>query len=420
MEPMDRPRASQTGKRKIRLLLYVVLTLSLVIGITVSLSHLDPAPPRVDRANVWIDTVRKGPLVIQVRGSGKLVPEVARWIPARTQGRVQQLVVRPGATVRAGSIIVVLSNPELQRELLDAQLQLKASDAQYQSLQIQLESQLLTQRAAAASIEAEFHQAKLQADLNEQLAREGLISDLNLKLSRVRSRELETRYQLEDERLRIASKSIEAQLEVHQAEKEQLRALYELRLRQVEDLKVKPGFEGVVQQIPVEEGQQVLAGTNLARVAVPGRLKAEIRIPETQAKDIQPNLPATIDTHADLMAGTVVRIDPAAQQGTVRVDIQLEGTLPKSARPDLTVDGTIDLERLQEVLYVGRPAYSQSNTRVSLFKLVEEGEFAVRTPVQLGRATVTAVEIRQGLQEGDQVILSDTSQWENIDRIELD
>ena len=295
------------------------------------------------------------------------MPEEARWIPTRTQGRIQQLVVRPGATARAGSVIVVLSNPELERERVDTELQLKAANAQYQNLQIQLESQLLAQRAAAASIEAEFHQAKLQADLDEQLAMEGLIPDLNLKLSRVRSRELETRNQLEEERLNIASKSIKAQLEVQQAKIEQLRALYELRLRQVEDLKVRPGFEGVVQQILVDEGQQVLAGTNLARVAVPGRFKAEIRIPETQAKDLQPNLAATIDTHTDLIVGTVVRIDPSARQRTVRVDVQLEGTLPKSARPDLTVDGTIELERLQKVLYVGRPAYEIERS-VSFFK----------------------------------------------------
>jgi HlyD family secretion protein len=417
---MDIPRPSSVRKKRIRQTVYGLGILTVVSVVTLGLSRLKPAAPTVERATVWTDTVKRGEMLRQVRGLGTLVPEEIRWIPAVTEGRVERIVIRPGAVVQADSVILELSNPDLQRQVLDAEWQVKAAEAELTNLRVQLQSQLLNQRAAAATVEADYRQAKLQAEVDEQLTKDGLTSELNLKRSKVRAEELATRVELDHKRLEIASEAVQAQLAVQQAKVEQLRALYELRRSQSEALHVRAGVEGVLQQVPVEVGQQVAPGANLARVADPRRLKAEIKIPEVQAKDVQIGLKASIDTHNGVVPGHVVRIDPAVQNGTVTVDVTLDGALPQGARPDLSVDGTIEIERLADVLYVGRPVHGQPDSVVGLFKVVEGGKAAVRVPVKLGRSSVSTIEVLEGLQVGDQVILSDMSAWDAFDRIRLD
>ena len=416
---MDIQRKGIGRKKRIRRIIYGTGGLVVVLLITLGLSRLEPAAPSVERATVWMDTVKRGEMIRQVRGTGTLVPEEIRWIPAVTEGRVERRVVLPGAEVQPDTIILELSNPELVQTALAAEMDLKRSEAEYANLRVQLESQAMTQRAGAAAIESEYIQAKLQAESDQELADAGLISELIVRQSTARANSLTTRHQLEQQRLAIVSKSVEAQLEAKQAEVEQRRALYNLRRRQVQALRVRAGIAGILQQLPVEVGQQVTPGFNLARVAVPGQLKAELRIPETQARDIRVGLPASIDTRNGVVAGRVMRVDPAAQNGTVTVDVSLERPYPRGTRPNLSVDGTIELERLEDVLYLGRPAYGQPNSTVGLFKLLEDGKTAVRVRVKLGRGSVTTFEIVEGLQVGDQVILSDTSAWDAFDRIRL-
>jgi HlyD family secretion protein len=358
-------------------------------------------------------------MLVQVHGLGTLVPEEIRWIPALTEGRVERLRLLPGAEVRPETILLDLSNSELELELVDAQSQLKAAEAEYADLQVSLESERLDQVAAAAKVQAEYHQAKLKADRDEILAREGLTPDLTLKLSQVTAQELGNRYNIENKRLEIYAESIKAQLEAQKAKVDRYRALYELRRNQVEALHVKAGTEGVLQQLPVERGQTVVPGTNLARVAEPKRLKAELKIPETQAKDIMIGQPATIDTRNGIIPGKVVRIDPAAQNGTVTVDVALEGDLPRGARPDLSVDGTVELERLADVLSVSRPVQVQPESQVTLFKIDPDGRGAMRVKVRLGLGSVDRIEILEGLNVGDKVLLSDMSAWDGYDRIRL-
>jgi HlyD family secretion protein len=355
----------------------------------------------------------------QVRGLGTLVPEEIRWIPAQTQGRVERLVTLPGTEVKADTIVLELSNPEVELQALDAEAQLRAAEAAYIELKVRLNSQRLDQEAAAARVQAEFSQAKMQADRDAQLAEAGLIADITQKLSRVSADELANRHRVEQERLAIAGESVTAQLAVQKTRVDQAHALARVRRDQVQALKVRAGIDGVLQQVPVEVGQQVAPGTNLARVAQPARLKAVVRVPETQAKDVQIGQVAEVDTRNGIVAGRVARVDPAVQNGTVTVDIALTGQLPKGARPDLTVDGTIELERLTDVVFVGRPAQGQPESQVSLFRLEADGVHASRVKVTLGRASVSTVEVREGLQPGEQVILSDTSAWDANDRIRL-
>lgn len=417
---MDIIRPDAAKKRRRRRILYGGIALGAVLLITAALSRLEPAAPSVNRSTVWMDTVKRGSMLRQVRGPGTLVPVEIRWIAARTDGRVERKLALPGIQVQADTVLLEMSNPELEQAALDAEFQLRAAEAQYQDLKVRLQSQLLTQKAAAAGIQAEFSQARLQAEADQELHDQGIIGDLTLKLSQVRAEELATRNELEQERLTIASESVDAQLAAERARLEQFRALYELRRSQVRALKVRAGIDGVLQQVPVEVGQQVTPGTNLARVARPENLKAELRIAETQAKDIEVGQRAVIDTRNGFIEGKVIRIDPAVIEGTVTVDVGLEGELPKGARPDLSVDGTIELERLEDVLYVGRPAYGQSESTVGLFKLGLDGETATRVQVRLGRSSVNTIEIVEGLEEGDRVILSDTNQWDAYDRIRLD
>lgn len=416
---MDIVRPELAQKRRKKRIVYTVAVTLVVVAVTLILSQLEPAAPTVSANTVYTDIVKRGEMLRQVRGLGTLVPEEIRWIPAVTQGVVEQIVLRPGAEVRPDSVILILSNPELERQVLDAELQLKAAEAQFENLKVQLESQLLTQRAAAATVQAEYRQARMQVEVDEQLAKEGLISELNLKQSRVRAEELAVRHELEQKRLAIATQAVESQLEVQRATVEQQRALYVQRKRELDQLRVRPGMHGVLQQVAVEVGQQVTPGTNLARVADPSRLKAEIRIPETQAKDVVIGQKAAIDTRNGIVPGHVSRVDPAVREGTVLVDVALEGSLPQGARPDLSVDGTIEIERLTDVLYVGRPVHGQPNSTISLFKLLPNSNEAVRVQVRLGRSSVNTIEILEGLQEGDRVILSDMSAQDAYDRIRL-
>lgn len=416
---MDIARPDVARKRRIKRIIYGVIAAVAVIGVSFAISSLEPAPPSVDRSVVLVDTVQRGELLRQVRGLGTLVPEDIRWIAAITQGRVERIVLRPGAIVTPDSVILELSNPELERQVLDAEWQLKGAEASYQNLKVQLESQLLNQRAAAATVQAEYHQAKLQAEVDEQLARDGLTSELNLRRSKLRAEEFETRWDLEQKRLAIAAEAVEAQLAVQRATVEQQRALYAQRSRERDMLRVRASIRGVLQLVPVEVGQQVAPGTNLARVADPTQLKAEVRIAETQAKDVGIGQTAVVDTRNGTVPGRVVRIDPAVRDGAVLVDISLEGALPAGARPDLSVDGTIEIERLPDVLYVGRPVHGQPNSTVGLFKLIPGTRDAVRVRVQLGRSSVNRIEVVAGLERGDQVVLSDMTQWDAHDRIRL-
>jgi HlyD family secretion protein len=416
---VDIARGPEVKRRKrIRQSVYAVSALTVIILITIGVSRLKPAAPTVDRQTVWIDKVQRGPMLRQVRGSGTLVPEEIRWIPATTQGRVERIILRSGAQVTPTTIILELSNPELEQSVLGEQLAYKSAQAQFESRKAELESELLNQRAGTARVEAEFRQAALQLEANETLWKDQLISEIQLKQSRSQAQELKNRFEIEQKRLEIASQNINAQLAPQQAEVDRLRTLYELRRRQLDELKVRAGIAGTLQVVPVEVGQQVQAGTNVARVANPKSLKAELRIAETQTKDIAIGQVASIDTRNGIVEGKVSRIDANATNGTVGVDVTLSGELPSGARPDLSVDGTVELERLTNVVFVGRPAFGQEQSTVGLFKLLEGGE-AVRVNVKLGRSSVNTIEILEGLRPGDQVILSDMSQFDSFDRVRL-
>jgi HlyD family secretion protein len=416
---VDIARGPEVKRRKrIRQVVYAVSALTVIILITIGVSRLKPAAPTVDRQTVWIDKVQRGDMLRQVRGSGTLVPEEIRWIPATTQGRVERIILRSGAQVTPATIILELSNPELEQSVLSDQLAYKAGQAEYESRKAELESELLNQRAGVARVEAEYRQAALQLEANETLWKDQLISEIQLKQSRSQAQELQNRFEIEQKRLEIASQNIKAQLAPQQAEVDKLRTLYELRRRQLDDLKVRAGIAGTLQVVPVEVGQQVQAGTNVARVANPKTLKAELRIAETQTKDITIGQVASIDTRNGIVEGKVSRIDANATNGTVGVDVTLIGELPPGARPDLSVDGTIDLERLTNIVFVGRPAFGQEQSTVGLFRLIEGGE-AVRVNVKLGKSSVNTIEILEGLKPGDQVILSDMSQFDSFDRVRL-
>ena len=417
---MDIARPDIARKRKFRRSFYAVLAVVAVSLITVAVSRLQPAAPRVDRDAIYLDTVGRGPMVRQVRGVGTLVPEQIRWIPATTDGNVERIVIQPGAVITPETIVVELNNPELEQTALEAQLNLDAGRARYSNRRVEVERSLLEQRAALASTEAQLIGARLQAEADGQLAELGLISSIQLRQSQAKEDEYETRYALEQERLELAVATVDAQLAVEQAEVDRLRTLHELRLQQVDDLRVRAGMHGVLQQVPLDEGQRVTAGTNLARVGDPTVLKAELRIAETQAKDVQVGQQASIDTRNGVIPGHVTRIDPAVENGTVLVDVALDGGLPRGARPDLTVDGTIELERLEDVIFVGRPVFGQENSVVSLFRIEPDGSHATRARVGLGRASVNTIEVLEGLQPGDRVVLSDMSTWDQFDRVRLD
>lgn len=416
---MDVPKQGARRKKIIRrtiLGLAVVVTIPLI---TWGLSRLKPAAPSVERSTLWTDSVKRGPMLRQVRGLGTLVPEEILWIPAVNEGRVDKILLRPGAQVREKTLLMVLSNPELELAAEDLKWQVKIAEANLKDLRVKLETSRLDLRAAVARVESEFVQAKLKAERDEALGKEGLAPDLNIKLSRAASEEAGKRLEIDNKRLEISGASAEAQLAAQQVQIEKLRAAYELKKQQVENLKIRAGADGVLQQVPVEVGQRLAAGTILAKVAQPERLKAEIKIPETLAKDVMIGQAAQVDTHNGVIPGSVARIDPAAVNGNVTVDIRLEGKLPAGARPDLSVDGTVELERLTDVLYVQRPVFGQPNSLIGLFRLSSDGKEATRVQVRIGRVSVQTVEVLEGLKIGDEVVLSDMSAWDGHDRLRL-
>jgi len=416
---VDIARPDSLKRKRARQLKYGVSAIVVVLVMGVGVSRLKPAAPGVDRATLWIDTVQRGSMIRQVRGTGTLVPEDIRWIPSTTSGRVERIIVKPGTEVSPGTIILELSNPALEQELNDAQLKVKSAEASLSNLRVQLETSHLQQVASTAIIEADYKKASLQAEINTQLADKQLVSKLTLQQSQLDKDLLESRLSIAKQQLTKDEESIEARLLVQQSDLEQIRAVMRLKQRQFDELRVRAGLEGVLQLVPVEVGQQVGPGTNLARVANPSRLKAELKIAETQAKDILIGQPVSIDTRNGLVDGKVARIDPSVQNGTVTVDVTLDGALPKgAARPDQTVDGTIELERLTDVLFVGRPALGQEQSTVGVFKLDPDGT-ASRTQAKIGRMSVDKVELVSGLHAGDQVVLSDMSAWDAYDRVRL-
>jgi HlyD family secretion protein len=410
---------SYAKNKKIRRAVFAGVGVLVIVLVSVVLAQMKPAAPTVERATVWVDTVKRGSMVRQVRGLGTLVPEDTRWLPARTAGRVERIVLRPGAQVNPSSVILELSDPQVEQEAINARLALQSAEASLANLRVQLQNEFLTQQANAATVKSDYTQARLQADVNEELAKEKLISELVRKQSQVRSEELKERDEIEQKRLATARESIEARIRVQQAAVDQARAISALQESRLDALKVRPGFAGVLQQVPVEVGQQVAPGANLARVADPSRLKAELRIAETQAKDIEIGQQAQVDTRNGIIPGRVSRKDPAATNGTVTVDVALEGALPRGAVPDLSVDGTVELERLENVMYVGRPAFGQELSTVGLFKLTGDSGEAQRVQVKLGRSSVNTIEVQSGLGVGDQVVLSDMSAWDAFDRVRL-
>ncbi len=418
---MDIIREDVSEKKRKKRIVMAVAGAGAILLITLGLSRLKPAAPTVEKSTVWMDTVKRGPMVRQVRGPGSLVVESSgiRVLSAATEGRVERLLLEPGALVQPDTVILEMSNPELHRDALDAEAALKAGQAELMNSRVRVQREMLDQKAQAASVESDFHQAELQAQTNEGLYKEGLVASLLLKLSQVRADELKTRNALEKERLAIAADSAKAQLEAAEAHFQQLKVSADLMRSQMEALKVQAGIPGVLQEIPVQVGQLTTPGTMLAKVVQPNKLKAQLKIAETQARDIAIGQPAAIDTRNGIVPGKVSRVDPSSQNGTVTVDVALEGELPLGARPDLSVDGTIELDRLKDALYVGRPAFGQEKSLVGLFLVNEDGDEAVRVKVKLGKSSVNTVEIIEGLKPGDRVILSDMSAWDAHDRVRL-
>ncbi|MEX1128494.1 MAG: HlyD family efflux transporter periplasmic adaptor subunit [Vicinamibacterales bacterium] len=417
MVDIARP-ASVAKKKKIRRMIMATVVLVVIAGVSYGVAQLKPAAPGVDRAAVWVAKVERGPMLRLVRGSGTLVPEDIRWINTNTQGRVERILLRPGAQVTPTSVILELSNPQLQQAVQDARLAHQSALAAHENRKAELERQLLNQEADLATAETNYNNAKLNLEAQEALLEDGLVSELQVKQFRSQTADLKNRLAISLKQLDNTKKGIKSQLAPQEADVTQRLAQYQLRLQEQEDLKVKAGMAGVLSQVPVEVGQQVGPGTNLARVADPTRLKAEVRIAETQTKDIRIGQVAEVDTRNGIIQGKVMRIDPTATGGTVGVDISLEGELPPGARPDLSVDGTITLEKLADVIKVGRPAFGQENSEVLLFKLDGKGE-AHRVKVRLGRSSVNEIEVLEGLQPGDEVILSDMSAHDAYDRIRL-
>jgi HlyD family secretion protein len=416
---MDIAIAQNPRAKTIRRLLLATLALLAVAGISFGLTRLRPAAPSVDGASLFSDTVKRGDLLRAVHGVGTLVPEDIQWIPALNTARVSKIILHPGATVKTDSIILELTNPELQRDTLDAEYQLKAAEAQFLSVKAQMGSDILNQKAAAAAVRSEYEQSKIQHAVDEKMVAQELGAAVTAQLSKVKEDQLAIRAQLEEARSKNAEETAEAKIAAEKSHVDQQRALYNLRRSQLEALHVRAGINGVLQLVPVEVGQSVAPGTNLARVADPKKLKAEIKIAETQANELSPGMKSTIDTRNGVVIGRVARIDPSVQNGTVTVDVSFDGPLPNGARPDLSVDGTVEIENLKNVLYVGRPSFGQPQSTVGLFKVGDDGVEATRTTVKLGRFSVSSVEVLQGLKEGDRVILSDTSAWSSYERIRL-
>lgn len=427
---MDVQRQGVRKRKAIRLVSGLAILLVAAVGALYGVSHLQPALPPVDAGTVWPDTVKRGPMLRQVHGIGSLVPEDVAWISAVTDGRVEKIHIQPGTLVKPDTVILELSNPTLTEAMLAAEFDLRQAEANLTDLNVTLQGTTFDKQAAAAQVTSDYNQAKLEADRDRQLASYGLIPQLELKLSQNKAQQLEYRNQLEVKRLGILSQSVEAQLAAQRVKIEQLKSMLALRRQQVEQLRVHAGVAGMLQQLgnattaagnapPLEPGQNVTAGSILAKVAQQDKLKAQIKITETEAKDIAIGQPASIDTRNGVIPGRVTRIDPAAVNGTVLVDVGLVGTLPAGARPDLSVDGTVDIERLNDVVYVGRPTVGQPHSTATLFRYDADGKTATRVTVKLGRASVNTIEVLEGLKVGDKVILSDMSAQDSHERIRL-
>lgn len=418
---MDIPRTGARRRKIIRWTAFTAVVVAVLLAGFLTIPRLKPAAPGVEMSTLWPDTVKRGPMLREVRGLGTLVPEESMLIPATTDGRVQRILIRPGTPVKADSVVMILTSQELDTALLSAEYTLKAAEADYENLKVTLEKSKIDMQATAAQVGADYNTATLKADRDAALAKEGLFSEVDAKISTVTAEELKGRYELEKQRLAINAQAEEAQLAAQKVKVEQLRADYNLKKSQVDQLRVRAGVEGMLQQLPtpVEEGQKVTAGTPLAKVSQPSKLKAELKIAETQVKDISIGQSASIDTRNGLIEGHVSRIDPSILNGTVTVDVSLKGPLPPAARPDLSVDGTIQLEKLDDVVYVGRPVFGQQDAVVQLFRVEPDGKYANKVKVAFGKSSVNTIEVKDGLQVGDKVILSDMSAYDSYDRIRL-
>jgi multidrug resistance efflux pump len=420
---MDVARPDLARKKRRRRILLSAVAVAGLAAVTLGLSQLKPAAPSVERSSLLTDTVKRGEMLRQVRGNGTLVPEQIQFVQSETEGRVERILVKPGAEVTADTVLLELSNPELKQAAFDAEYQLAAGEAQLTKLRVQLESDRLTQKAAVATLKSDTEQAQLIAQADANLAKQGLVPVLTAKQSRAKADDLLSRVSIEEERLAIAAQSATAQVAAAQAELEKNRALLALKRRQLAALRVQAGIDGVLQQVgdlqPLQQGQRISPSATLAKIVQPSKLKAEIKIAETQAKDVLIGQVAAIDTRNGVIPGRVIRVDPSVVNGTVTVDVKLEGALPRGARPDLSVDGVIELERLNDVLYVGRPVQSQADSTVGLFKVVDGGRGAVRIAVKFGHTSVSTIEVQQGLQAGEQIILNDMSAWDGHDRVKL-
>jgi HlyD family secretion protein len=418
---MDIARPDIKAKKNRRRVVTIAVAIVILAGVTFAVMRLKPAAPTVERSVVWTDTVKRGDLIRQVRGNGTLVPreDSIRQIAAQTNATVTRLRVLPGSNVKADTVIMELSDPTVTQQALDAKLALASAEADLKNTQVQLQSTLSTQKATAATTSAQYETAKRQATTDEALYKLGVISGLQASASKSNAEGLTTQNQMQQNVVSINEKALETQLAVAQAKVDQARAMYQLKQQQLDALRVKAGISGVLTDLPMAVGKQVTPGTMLAKVVVKNQLKAALNIPETQARDIQTGQPASIDTHNGIIDGTVQRIDPGVHNGTVTVDVALNGFV-EGERPDLSVDGQIDLQRLANVLYVGRPAFGNEDSTISLFRLSSDGKTATRVPVKVGRASVNAIQVLSGLNEGDTVILSDMSRWDQVDRIRLE
>jgi len=413
---LDIPR---TDVRKRRRWGWIAGGVAALLVVSVALAKVRPAAPSIDSATVFRDTVRRGEMLRQVRGPGTLVSQDIRWISAVTQGRVERKLVEPGTAVTAGTVLLVLSNPDVERSALEAERQLRSAEADLTTLRATLQGQLLSQEASASQLQAQYAEAVRQARSAEGLAQRDLISRQELERAKDNAEDLRTRLGVERERLAQQRASLGQQLSAQQAQVEMLRRLATFSQQQIGSMQVRSPQDGVLQELPVELGQWVQSGGLLAKVVQPGRLKAVLRIPETQARDLALGQRAQVDTRNGVVNGHVVRIDPASQNGTVTVDVALDGALPRGARPDLSVDGTIEFERLRDVVYVGRPAYGQAEGSLAMFRVLPGGREAERVMVTLGRGSAGSIEIKAGVRPGDVLILSDMSQYEQYPRVRL-
>ncbi|MCB9784333.1 MAG: HlyD family efflux transporter periplasmic adaptor subunit [Candidatus Omnitrophica bacterium] len=416
---VDIPKEPSRGKNFIIRLLIAVVVLTVVVAAGIAYNRLEPAAPTIEKSSVFIDTVVRGDMVRKVRGSGRLVPIDIRWVTPATNGRVERTLLEPGATVDPDTILLELSNPELELAVEEANLNFKSSESELEAKKVEFDKELLDLETSAARIEADLAEAKLRAESDKELAKDGLISELQLEVSTVRAEELAKLREIEERRVGIQKQYSDNLQRVLAAQVDQASALYNLKQHQLDALKVRAGFKGVLEQLMVEEGQQVDVTTDLAKISDPDRLKAVVRIDQNQVREVSIGLPVEIDLRNSVLKGRVSRIDPSVQEGTVNVDVTLEDPLPPGARSDQTLSGEIEIETIPDSLYVGRPVYGQPGATVSLFKLNSEGVEATRVSVELGRGSAKTIEVVNGLAEGDRIILSDMNEWDKVDRVRL-